>query len=286
VPGGVVSGAPGRGRRAHEPATAGERWARSELERLRARRFSPAAVVAFLDASCRRSAEVRTTRPRLARQARRWELFGALTWALLAAGRREPFCRRLRSGLCWWAACALMLEWHLGMMETEGGEPLALSAADALTLMRAWLVPVAADGPDPLVCATAAITDIFDGVWARRRGSTRAGRDLEGLVDACFGLAALRGARRRGMLGALPARAEGLRLLTGIALATLIYFGRARAPDPALARAARATTALRAGGLIVAGTGRRQIADVAVTSGSALSIALAVIAVGRARRAR
>lgn len=281
-----MTGVPGPGRRDTEPRTAGERWARDELELLRARRYSPGAVRSFLGASCRRSAVVRAQRPLLARQARRWELLGAATWLLLAATRREPFRRGLLGGLGWWAACVLMLDWHLGMMETEAGEPLSLGVPDALTLVRAWLVPVVAHQPDPLVCAIASITDTFDGFLARRRGPTRAGRDLEGLVDACFGLAALRGARRRGTIGELAVRIEGLRLLAGIALATLIYFGRARAPNRALTGAGRATTALRAGGLIVAGTGCRRAADVAMTGGSVLSIGLAVVQLGRARRPR
>ena len=58
--------------------------------------------------------------------------------------------------------------------------------------------------------AAGAISDVLDGVLARRSGPTRAGRDLEGLVDACFGAAALRGAlRRTGDLAAWANR-EGL----------------------------------------------------------------------------
>lgn len=49
----------------------------------------------------RRSSDVRGARPDLARRSQRWEL----------------------------AATCLMLEWHLGMVESEAGEPRNLSAA-------------------------------------------------------------------------------------------------------------------------------------------------------------
>ncbi|MFL5904766.1 MAG: hypothetical protein ACJ76Q_13305, partial [Solirubrobacteraceae bacterium] len=92
--------------------TDGERWARAELERLLDRRFSPAAVAGFLAASFRRSADVRHSRPELARQSRRWMAVGAAAWLL------PPFRARARSGLAWWALVSLMLDWHLGMVET------------------------------------------------------------------------------------------------------------------------------------------------------------------------
>jgi hypothetical protein len=250
--------------------TEGEAWAHEQLERLRRARFAPAAIVAFFAASFERSAEVRRDRPALARQARGWLALGALPW--LAAGRRG-----LR-GLAWWAAVALMLDWHLGMVETEDGRARPLSAGDALTLARAWLVPVAARAPTPAVCALAAATDALDGPLARRVGPTRAGRDLEGMVDACFAIAALRGARRRGWLGRRAVGAELLRLAAGFAYALLVYFGRARPPDQALTRAARATTPIRAGGLVAAGCGRRRLGETLVVGGALAG----VVALGRA----
>jgi hypothetical protein len=110
------------------------------------------------------------------------------------------------AGLAWWAACAAMLDWHLGMVEEEDGRPASLAAADACTLARAWLVPVAADAAHPAAVALAAATDVLDGRLARASRTTRAGRDLEGLVDLCFAgrrcgargaRAACRGRRRR-----------------------------------------------------------------------------------------
>ncbi|MEJ7714527.1 MAG: hypothetical protein WKF40_01985 [Thermoleophilaceae bacterium] len=136
--------------------TDGERWARDELERLRSRHFSPAAVTAFLLASGHRAADARAARPDLARRARRWELAGLAAWALAAAAGRQPFRRRLGPGLAWWGATCVMLDWHLGMFESEDGRPCNLGAADALTLTRAWLVPVIADGMSPAALGVAA----------------------------------------------------------------------------------------------------------------------------------
>src|SRR5918995_3039209 len=195
-----------------EPLTDGERWAREQLGALLARRFAPAACGRFLDESWRRSAVTRHQRPALARRARRWAAIGGVAWLALGAGGVEPFRRRTREGLAWWALTATMLDWHLGMVETPDGRPRNLGAGDALTLARAWLVPVALDAPTPLVCAVAAATDALDGPLARRAGATRAGRDLEALVDACFTAAALRGAQRRGWLPPAVAGAELLRL--------------------------------------------------------------------------
>jgi hypothetical protein len=243
--------------------TDGERWAREELERLR---FTPTGVARFLLASWRRSAQVRRERPELARRAWSWMALGGVLY--LAAPVRP------RPALGWWAATALMLDWHLGMVETEDGRPRNLGAADALTLARAWLVPVALDAPTPLVCLVAAATDTLDGPAARRAGPTRAGRDLEGLVDACFAAAALRGARRRGWLGRAPVAGELARIGAGFAYAVGVWFGRAQPPPAALLHAARWSTALRVAGLVTAGRGRRRLADALLLAGSGLSLAL------------
>jgi len=241
--------------------TDGERWAREELERLR---FTPASVGRFLLASRRRSAEIRRARPEPARRARIWMAVGGVLYVV--AGRPR--------GLAWWAATAAMLDWHLGMFETEDGRPRNLGAADALTLARAWLVPVALDAPTPLVCLAAAATDTLDGPAARRAGPTRAGRDLEGLVDACFAAAALRGARRRGWLGHWPVAGELVRIGAGFAFALAVWFGRAQPPPAALLHAARWSTALRVAGLVTAGRGHRRAADALLLAGSGLSLAL------------
>jgi phosphatidylglycerophosphate synthase len=255
--------------------TEGELWARAELEHLLDRRFSPVAIAGFLDASFRRSADVRRSRPELARQSRRWMAVGAAAWLL------PPFRRRARVGLAWWALTALILDWHLGMVETPDGRPRPLSCADALTLARAWLVPVAARAPTPAVIGAAAVSDVLDGALARRGEPTRAGRDLEGLVDACFGAAALLGALRRGAVAPAAGGAELARVGAGFGYGLVVYFGRADAPDPRVTRAARLTTPVRAAGLIAAGLGRRRLASALLAAGSAWSIGSLVYGVRR-----
>jgi len=267
-----------------DPRTEGERWAREELGRLLAHRFSPRAVASFLAASFRRSAQVRGERPVLARQSRRWLFAGAVPWLGLALAGPPAGRRRAGAGLAWWAAVALMLDWHLGMVETADGQPRPLSGADALTLTRAWLVPVAAWSPTPPVCALAAASDALDGVLARRGQPTRAGRDLEGLVDACFTAAALGGLVRSGRLGRSAVGLEGARVGAGTLYATWVYFAHARPPDPQVARAARVTSAIRVAGLLAAGSGWRRIGDATLSAGSLASVALVVRAAARSAR--
>lgn len=252
--------------------TEGERWTRAELARLRAGRFAPGAVGRFLVASQRRANEVRRARPALGRQARGWTGAGAAAWIGLGAAGVEPFRSRRAAGLAWWAACAVMLDWHLGMVETPAGAARPLSGADAVTLARAWLVPVVWDDPQPLALVAGALSDGVDGVLARRGEPTRIGGDLEGLVDACFAVAALAGARRSGRLGAAAARAEVGRLSVGFGYSLWAYFARLAPPDPRWARTARALTPVRAGGLVAAGLGLRRTADALVLGGAAASV--------------
>lgn len=251
--------------------TEGERWTRDQLERLRARRFSPPAVARFLVASWRRSSEVRRQRPELARRAYLWLGLGALAY----------IARRPRHALSWWAATALMLDWHLGMFETEGGQPREPGPADALTLTRAWLVPFALEHPTPGLIALATATDALDGPLARTGEPTRAGRDLEGLVDFCFLAATLKGTMNRDLLGKTAGMTELTRLTAGLAYALAVYFGRARAPSDAVLRAGRATTALRAGGLALATAGHRRAGTATLAAGSVGSIALLVSSLTR-----
>ena len=65
------------------------------------------------------------------------------------------------------------------------------------------------------------VADVLDGALARRAEPTRAGRDLEGLVDACFALAALRGLTRAGRLGRAAGLAEAGRLIAGVGYADI-----------------------------------------------------------------
>ncbi|MBW3609403.1 MAG: hypothetical protein KY463_13855, partial [Actinobacteria bacterium] len=176
--------------------TSGELWAREQLVLLRAARFGPRAVARLLFESQRRCNEQRAARPQTARRTRTWIAFGTAGWGALAVAGREPFRRRTKAFAGSWALTWLMLDWHIGMLESEDGEPRNLAAADACTLARVWLAPAAADTPRPWICALAFATDGLDGHLARASVPTRLGRDLEGLADAAFAVAALRGARR------------------------------------------------------------------------------------------
>jgi hypothetical protein len=262
--------------------TEGERWTREQLRRLRAARFGPAAIARFLLASQRRAARVRRARPDVTLRESRWAVIGAVAWLGLAALDIEPFRRRVRAGLGGWTVTIAMLDWHLGMLETPDGDARNLGAADAATLLRAWLVPAVADHPSPLLCAVGFATDALDGQLARASEPTRLGRDLEGLVDAAFTAAALRGARRSGSIGRLAAGCEAIRLGGGATYALRTYFGRARAPGPRLLRAGWLLAPLRAAGLIVAGSGRRRLGELLIVGGSIAS-ALAVLAASQER---
>ncbi len=214
---------------------------------------------------------------------------GAGAWCILAIGGLQPFRRRVAAGLGWWAAVAVMLDWHLGMLEDEQGRPQPLGPADALTLGRAWLVPVIADDLSPAAVLIAAATDVLDGIAARATQPTRAGRDLEGLVDASVFATALATAWRTRRLGRLAVALEAGRQAAGLGYAVLVYFARVEAPDRAVMRAARRTTPLRVAGLVAAGSGRRRWAGALVTTGSLVSLAaLAERAMGsrHATRAR
>jgi hypothetical protein len=256
--------------------TEGELWTREQLRRLRAARFRPAAVARFLVASQRRATDVRRARPEVARREAQWALIGAAGWLALAALDVEPFRRRLRAGLGCWTVTIAMLDRHLGMLETPDGRPRNLGAADAATLLRAWLVPAVAEHPSGRLCAVGFATDALDGRLARASGTTRLGRDLEGLVDLSFTIAALRGARRRGWLGRVATTCEAARLCVGYGYALAVYFGRARPPDPPLLRAGRVLAPIRATGLILAGSGRRRLGEALLIGGSGASAAAAV----------
>jgi phosphatidylglycerophosphate synthase len=263
------------------PPTAGELWAREQLALLLDARFAPRAVARFLLASQRRASAERRARPATARRMRRWVGAGAGAWGALALAGAEPFRRRVGAFVAWWALTWLMLDWHIGMFETEDGRPRNLGPADACTLVRVWLVPAAADAPAPWMCALAFVTDGLDGRLARASEPTRIGRDLEGLADWAFAAAALRGAVDRGWLSRAAGASELLRLATGLGYALLAWLGSASAPDARVLHAARVTTPVRAGGLVAAGLGHRQLADGLVIGGSAWSLVAVVRALFR-----
>lgn len=254
--------------------TEGERWTRAELARLSAGGWSPRALRDFLWAAQVRANLTRRRRPDLARQEVGWIVVGGAAW--LAASQGSPmgsFGDARRRGLVWWAACGAMLDWHLGMLETPAGRPVRLGAADVLTLARAWLVPAVAQRADPILVALGALTDVADGRVARATRCTRFGRDLEGLVDACFAAAALRGAARAGGVSRLPIAVEGTRLVAGTLYASAAYLAGGQAPDPTVRESGRGAAPVRMAALIAAGSGRRTLADGTLLTASIIAIA-------------
>jgi len=255
------------------PLTEGERWTQAELHRLRDARWSPRAAAVFLRAAQTRANRTRRRRPDLARQEARWMLVGTAAWVICArATPCGPPARARGRGLLWWGGCALMVDWHLGMLETPDGRPVGLGIPDALTLTRAWLVPAVARYPHPSLLLIGAATDFADGVLARRTRTTRFGRDLERLADACFAAAALRAAARTGALSPLPAALEQTRLLAGVAYSAGAYFARGHAPEPGVTSRGRGSAPVRMAGLLAAGLGHRQLGDRLLVTGSALAV--------------
>ena len=223
----------------HRPATDGERWAADALTTLRDGRFTPTAISRFLTASLQRANGTRTQRPALVRQARRWIIAGTLgTLAARETATRHGKPVPTRGTLiAWLTAVALMLDWHLGMVEGNAGEPREqLSAADALTLTRAAIAPFARAAPPDadlylLLLAVAGITDLLDGPLARSQGGgTRFGRDFDSLADSAFRMAAIHGARRQGWIGDSAHHALAVRQTLLGTHAVLNWFARSHRP--------------------------------------------------------
>ena len=220
------------------PLTDGERWTAEALDELRRARFRPRAWRRFLARSLARSGDTRRAQPRLARQAQRWGVAGALAWLALCRATGPPGTVRPRPalGLAWWLAAWQMLDWHLGMAEGGDGRTRArLSAADAVTMTRFWLVPVvpAVAGSRvglPVVILAAGATDWLDGRLALRHGRTRLGRDLDTTADLAFLAAAALTARGAGRITPLGFQALAARQAAGVGIASLAVLGRARRP--------------------------------------------------------
>jgi len=269
-----VAGAP--------PLTDGERWSRKLLADLLAERYRPAACVSFLQRSFAYAGETRRARPALARQARRWGMAGsAATVVVTPASRLRPL-----AGLAWWGACWAMLEWHIGMVEGPHGERHArLSLADALTLLRLGLVPVAAApaGAAPWAAAimAGAASDAADGVAARRAGPTRLGRELDSYADTAFFSAAAWGAARAGWVPSGAASAVLARHCAGLAFVSYRWFAHGSPPQlSADTRWAAAPTTL---GLLLAVAGARRTAGAVLASTAAAALATHAAAFARDR---
>jgi phosphatidylglycerophosphate synthase len=155
-----------------------------------------------------------------------------------------------------------MLDWHLGMVEGLAGEDRErLNAADALTLLRLWSVPLLAAQDDPAtragptftaLIASAAASDALDGVLARRVGPTRLGSDLDKAADALTIAAASRAARRAGWLPSSAARLLTIRSALPVAAVAITYFRAGRRPPIDMFGATRRFAPVLLGGLAAA----------------------------------
>ena len=225
-----------------ETLSEGERWTRLALDRLRARRFSPLAVLEFLAASFARARRVRGRRPELVAQSRRYGAVG-----LAASAPLGP--RAAIRWLLWWA----MLDWHLGMVENDDGagrRARALGAADALTLTRLWAAPLARRTAHPALIAIASASDVADGLLARRSAPTRLGGDLDRAADAAFFHAAVRGLVARGALRPWILAVEGAHLVVVVGAGVVSYLGASERPATPDERGIAAT--LGTAGLLIA----------------------------------
>lgn len=188
-----------------------------------------------------------------------------------AAGRRSAL--PWRGGLAWWSMTWLMLHWHLGMVEGPGGERRrSLGAADALTLLRLWLVPVVvASDPRALAWLTSlgGASDLLDGRLARRSGVTRLGRDLDPTADMAFFGASAIAAARAGRLPQPVAAALLGRYGAALAFTSGHYFRRGVPLEVGSDRWASPLVVL---GLVAGAGGFRRTASVTLAAASALPL--------------
>lgn len=266
-------------------ATLGERWSRELLRELGEGGYRPHAWTAFLRRSFERAAGTRRARPSLARQADTW-LRG---WLAASAAARIPALARLlprvpaAAELRWWTATALLLRWHIGMVEGPRGEPRErLGAADALALARVWTAPRLVRASEPrafLALLTAVgVADAVDGPLARRSGVTRLGRELDRLADACAFVAAVGAARRAGWITAWASRAFAVRYAAGTGYVTAHYLLRATPPQPAARDVTRAVTPAFVLGLGAGALGARRAGSAAVGAASLTALAAQALA--------
>ena len=212
-------------------------------------------------------------RPELARQEMRWALVGAAA-CLALPGRRRM--------LAWWALTCLMLDWHLGMFETDDGRHRPLGPADALTLTRAWLAPAVLEAPGrrwppPASRPTRSTASRRDPSASRpARDATSRAWPTPASRRRCWPgcAAAARSAGRLRRRAGAPGR--GVLVFAG----GLLRAGRGPRTGRSPGQPVRPPSS-RAGGLIAAAAGRRRLGTALVAAGCAASVAL----VGRALRA-
>jgi phosphatidylglycerophosphate synthase len=201
-----------------------------------------------------------------------WGAGGALAWiaARGASRRAERVELPLVPGLVWWLLVWQMLDWHLGMAEGGDGRPRArLSAADAVSLARFWLVPTVpsmsrSSTALPAVVAIAGATDWLDAALARRVGRTRLGRELDTTADLAFFATAALCARAEDRLTPLGSRVLAGRHAIGVGLALGAVFGRTRRPA---FRARPWGALLRTAGLAMCTAGLRRTGTTVLVAG-------------------
>jgi phosphatidylglycerophosphate synthase len=233
--------------------TEGEAWTREILRELRADNYRSGAWIRFLARSFERARATRRARPSEHRQILLVGAAGLGAWA--GAGAFDLWLAL--AGMLWWLLIAAMLDWHLGMLENEQSRPLPrLGLPNLLSLARAAAVPALPVASPALLAAIlipAGLTDAVDGPLARRRGEeTRLGVWLDGSADALVLSAATVGAARHDLLpwwaAALVLGRHGLQALA-VALA---YFVHARSPLRSAAVSARAPGLVLFAGLALA----------------------------------
>lgn len=182
--------------------TEGELWTEGLLAELRAARYRPPAWMRFLGRTFARARDIRAERQREHDQTLALTAVGLVAWGFLAIAG-WPWIAL--AGALWWLLVALMVDWHLGMLEDAGGNRLSgLGLANVLSILRAGVAPaLVVASPTVLLglLIPVGITDVLDGRIARARGEeTRLGHRLDGAVDGLVLGAAAIGAAGAGVL--------------------------------------------------------------------------------------
>ena len=169
---------------------------------------------------------------------------------------------------------ALMVDWHLGMVETEAGQPRPLGPADAATLTRAWLVPLAAARLDARRAA--------GGLRLRRRG-----RQARARLQPDARRPRPRGRGRRGVHRGGTARIrsprrsrardggwiEAVRVAAGDHAHARQLLRPCAAPGRAVSPGRAGDDAAARAGVLAASLGHRRTADVLVSPGALAGVA-------------
>lgn len=233
--------------------TEGEAWARELLTELRADAYRPDAWRRFLARSFERARATRRQRAVEHRQLLLVAVAGLASWASVLALR--PWLAM--AGALWWLLVVAMVDWHLGMLEDEHGQPQRrLGLPNLLVLARAATVPALLVASPPLLAALlipAGVTDAIDGRLARRRQQeTRLGVWLDGSVDTLVLSAAAVGCARDGLLPWWIAGVVVARHLAPWLLVSLAYFVRATPPPRDSLAAGKAAGLIIFSGLVLA----------------------------------